>query len=75
MPVAIGVILDSPGPTYEAQVQALETAEAAGLRDNRSQSLLRQGATWSDRQRSVGCHETGHSRIGRRPRGCAGPIV
>ena len=29
MPVAIGVILDRPGPTYDAEVQALEAAETA----------------------------------------------
>ena len=46
-PVAIGVILDAPGPTYEAQVHALETAEAARTSDKDLNQLLRQGATWS----------------------------
>ena len=31
MPVAIGVILDAPAPTYEAAVAALEAAEPMGI--------------------------------------------
>ncbi|MFZ1428839.1 MAG: hypothetical protein WAS21_18945, partial [Geminicoccaceae bacterium] len=46
MPVAIGVILDLPGPSYEAEVQALETAETARPHAADLNALLRQGATW-----------------------------
>ena len=47
MPVAIGVILDHPGPTYDAEVQALEAAETARARTTDLNALLRQGATWA----------------------------
>ena len=47
MPVAIGVILDRPGPTYDAEVQALEAAETARARTTDLNALLRQGATWA----------------------------
>ena len=47
MPVAIGVILDRPGPTYDAEVQALEAAETARVRTTDLNALLRQGATWA----------------------------
>ena len=46
MPVAIGVILDLPGPSYEAEVQALEAAETARPHAADLNALLRQGATW-----------------------------
>ena len=45
MPVAIGVILDAPAPTYEAAVASLEAAEAKGPTD--PNALLRRGATWT----------------------------
>ena len=44
MPVAIGVILDAPAPTYEAAVAALETAEPTGIAN--LNALLRRSATW-----------------------------
>jgi 2-oxoglutarate ferredoxin oxidoreductase subunit beta len=47
MPVAIGVLLDSPATAYETQVAGLEAAEADRLRTTSLNSLLRQGATWS----------------------------
>jgi 2-oxoglutarate ferredoxin oxidoreductase subunit beta len=47
MPVAIGVLLDAPAPTYETQVAALEAAEADRVRSTSLNALLRQGATWS----------------------------
>ena len=46
MPVAIGVILDLPGPSYEAGIQALEAAETARPHAADLNALLRQGATW-----------------------------
>jgi 2-oxoglutarate ferredoxin oxidoreductase subunit beta len=45
MPVAIGVILDAPAPTYETAVASLEAAEAKGPTD--LNALLRRGATWT----------------------------
>lgn len=48
MPVAIGVLLDAPAAaTYEAQVAALEAAEADRTRSTSLNSLLRQGTTWA----------------------------
>ena len=47
MPVAIGVILDHPAPSYDAEVQALEAAEAGRGRTTDLNALLRQGATWA----------------------------
>ncbi|MGE3290257.1 MAG: thiamine pyrophosphate-dependent enzyme, partial [Geminicoccaceae bacterium] len=47
MPVAIGVLLDAPAATYEAQVAALEAAEADRIGITSLNSLMRQGATWS----------------------------
>ena len=46
MPVALGVILDAPAPTYEAAVAELETAEAVRVCAKDVNALLRQGATW-----------------------------
>ncbi len=46
MPVAIGVILDAPAPTYETAVAELEAAEAGRGRAKDLNALLRQGATW-----------------------------
>jgi 2-oxoglutarate/2-oxoacid ferredoxin oxidoreductase subunit beta len=54
-PVAIGVILDHPAPSYEAEALALEAAEAQRARTIDLNALLRQGPTWShDSQRSPG---------------------
>ena len=47
MPVAIGVILDSSAPSYDAEVQALEAAEVGRARMTDLNALLRQGATWA----------------------------
>ncbi len=44
MPVAIGVILDAPAPSYEEAVAERETAEAVTGAD--VNALLRRGATW-----------------------------
>ena len=54
LPVAIGVLFDSPAPTYEKQVLALEAMESARVRTTDLNALLRQGATWSATAQTVG---------------------
>jgi len=46
LPVAIGVILDAPAPTYDAELRAQESEEAARARTTDLNQLLRQAPTW-----------------------------
>ena len=47
LPVAIGVILDAPAPSDDAEAQTQETVEADRVRTTDLNALLRQGATWT----------------------------
>ncbi|MBI1180686.1 MAG: 2-oxoacid:ferredoxin oxidoreductase subunit beta [Alphaproteobacteria bacterium] len=47
MPVAVGVLFDSPAPTYDAAVRAQEETERARAGTPDLNALLRRGPTWT----------------------------